>query len=112
AFRDHIIDLKRLHDTITTMERTVEMVRNEELAFTRIPIESTDCRLNAYHSHWLAWWTHCKVMGRDSMKLLPYAMSWLEQHRQKSKVPDSQCVVRSKSRTHRVHLGRPSLGWM
>src|SRR5207245_9519235 len=98
AFRDHIIDLKRLHDTITTMERTVEMVRNEELALTRIPIESTDCRLNAYHSHWFAWWTHCKVMGRDSMKLLPYAIWWLEQHRQKCMLTAYQCVVWSKYR--------------
>jgi hypothetical protein len=112
AARDHIIELKRLHDTISTMEHTVEMVRNEELVLTRLPIDCIDCKLNAYHSHWLDWWTQCKVMGKDSLKLLAYAMWWLQLHRQKSDVPDSQCVVWSKSRTHRVHLGRPSLGGM
>jgi predicted nucleotidyltransferase len=112
AARDHIIELKRLHDTISTMEHTVELIRNEELVLARLPIDGIDCWLNAYHSHWLDWWTRCKVMGKDSMKLLPYAMWWLQIHRQKSTVPDSQCVVWSKSWTHRVHLGRPSLRWM
>jgi hypothetical protein len=112
ASRDHIIELKRLYDTISTMERTVELIRKEELVLTRIAINSIDCQLSAYHSHWLAWWTQCKIMGKDSMKLLPYAMWWLQRHRQQSGLPDSQCVVWSKTGTHRVHLGRPSLGWM
>lgn len=112
APRDHLIELKRLHDTISTMERTVEMVRKEELVLARIPIDSIGCQLNAFHAHWLNWWTHCKVMGKDSMKLLPFAMWWLQQHRQRSECPDSQCIVWSKSYTHRVHLGRPSLAWM
>lgn len=112
AARDHIIELKRLSDTISTMEHTVGMIRNGELVLTRLPIDGIDCRLNAHHSHWLSWWTQCNVMGKDSMKLLPYAMWWLQLHRQKSQVPASQCVVWSKSWTHRVHLGRPSLGWM
>jgi hypothetical protein len=46
------------------------------------------------------------------MKLLAYAMWWLQRHRQESSVPDSRCVVWSKADTHRVHLGRPSLDWM
>jgi hypothetical protein len=111
APRDHIIDLKRLQDLCSTMEHTVELLRNEELALTRIPIENIDCQLNEYHAHWLARCTDCMIMGKDSTKLLSYAMWWLEQHRQKSEVPDS-LVIWSKSRTHRVHLGRPSLRWM
>jgi predicted nucleotidyltransferase len=112
APRDHLVNLKRMRDSVFAMEYTVEMVRKEELVLTRMPIERIDCRLNDHHARRLAVWTQMKVMGKDSMTLLPYAMSWLQHHRQVSEWPDSQCVVWSKSGTHRVHLGRPSLGWM
>jgi hypothetical protein len=71
APRDHIISLKRLHDSFATMECTVELVRNKNLLLTRLAIEDIDCNLNSYHSHWLACWSQCKVMGKESMKLLP-----------------------------------------
>ena len=112
APRNHIISLKRLNDDLATMDQAVEMVEREELVLSRFPLESIDCCLNRHHAHWLAWWTQCKVMGKESLRLLPYAMGWFQERRQQAEVPDSQCIVWSKSRTHRVHLGRPSLGWM
>ena len=111
APRDHIVDLKRLSDQLSTMEQTVEMVGTEALVLNRLPIERIDCQLNAYHTRWLAHWTNCKIMGKASLRLLPYAMWWFEQCHQQSDLPH-HLEVWSKSRTHRVHLGRPSLEGM
>jgi predicted nucleotidyltransferase len=111
APRDHIISLKRLSDHVETMDTVVAMIRDGELSLTRLPIAGINGRLNAHNAHWLDWWTHCRVMGKESLRLLPYAMWWLEQHRQRAGLP-RELEVWSKSRTHRVHLGRPSLIWM
>jgi hypothetical protein len=94
------------------MEETVALVRNEELVLARIPIASIDCRLNAYHTERLDRWTDGRTMGKDSLRVLPFGLWWLEHHRQKSGIPQPQCILWSESHTHRVHLGRPSLGWM
>jgi predicted nucleotidyltransferase len=112
APRDHLLSMKRFNDHVETMERVVEMVADGRLTLTRVPVVDIDLSsLNAHHKHWLDWWTQCKVMGRKSLELLPYGMWWLQQHRQRAGCPH-QLEMYSKSGTHRVHLGRPSLGWM
>jgi predicted nucleotidyltransferase len=111
APRDHLISLKRLHDDISTMERTVRMVRDNELALTRVPIDGINFRLNAEHTQRMKHWTDLAVMGKESIRLLPYALWWFEQYRQKADAPN-QLEIWSKSNTHRVHLGRPSFGLM
>lgn len=111
APRDHIVSLKRLSDSITTMEETVGMLQTEEIVLTRLSIESIDCRLNAFHAHWCEYWTKIKIMGKDSIRLLPYAMWWLEQHGEETICPE-RLELWSASGTHRVDLGRPSLGSM
>jgi predicted nucleotidyltransferase len=109
APRNHLFSLKRLRDGIATMERTVQMVQDHELLFTRIPIEGIQCQLNADHTRWLERWQ--STMGKASHRILPYAFWWFESHRQTSGLPN-QGEIWSRSNTHRVHLGHPSLGWM
>jgi len=93
------------------MDETVQMVRNDELAFTRISMDGIECRLNADHTRQVERWTALGAMGKNSLRILPYGLWWFEQHRQKAYSPN-QLEIFSKSNTHRVHLGRPSLGWM
>jgi hypothetical protein len=104
--------MKRLNDRVETMEEVVEMIENGRLSLTGVPIAAIDCAsLNAQHSHWLDWWSRCRVMGQKSLELLPYGMWWLQQHQQRAE-PPHQMEMYSQSGTHRVHFGRPSLGWM
>lgn len=109
--RHHIVALTRLNDSIATMERAVDMVRQEQLLLTRVPLDRINCRLNAYHAHWLSCWTECRIIEAHLLRLVPYGMWWLEQHRQTAEVPH-QFELWSKSRSHRVDAGRPSLARM
>jgi hypothetical protein len=111
APRNHIVSLKRLSDDLETMEEVVALVEQRRLVLQRLPLEQITPDLNAYHNHWLEHWARCKVMGRQSMELLPYAMWWFQQHRQQCGLPH-QTEIWSKKYTHRVHLGKPRLAWM
>jgi hypothetical protein len=112
APRNHLLSMKRFNDRVETMEEVVEMVADGRLSLTRLPVTGIDpSSLNAHHRHWLDWWTQCGVMGQKSLELLPCGMWWLQQHRQTAECPH-QLEMYGKSGTHRVHFGRPSLGWM
>lgn len=111
APRDHFIDLKRLYDRLHTMESTLEMLHKEELRLAEIPIEEGSRQLNSYHSACLTWWTGLMIVGKKSIRLLPEALWWLELEGQEAEVPEGP-EIWSKSGTHRVHLGRPSLARM
>jgi predicted nucleotidyltransferase len=110
--RDHIVELKRLNDNVSAMQRIVGMIEQGELVFERLPIGEIECSLGDYHAQRLEVCTRLEHLGRDSMRLLPYALWWLEKHQQLGTNPDAECVVWSQSGTHRVHLGRPSLARM
>jgi predicted nucleotidyltransferase len=109
--RNHILSLKRFHDHVERMEEVVAMVAEQQLMLTRLPIGDIIPNLNATNTHWLEHWRRCEVLGKKSLELLPYAMWWFEQHRQECS-PPHQCVMWSRSYTHRADLGRPSLGRM
>jgi predicted nucleotidyltransferase len=111
AERNHLVNLRRLHDSVGVMDDVVRWIDEGALVLTRVSIDSIDLQLNDYHEHWLEHWRKCKVMGQKSMQLLPYAMWWLQQDRQRSQVPH-QTEVLSESHTHRVDVGKPSLGQM
>lgn len=111
AERDHLVNLRRLHDSVGVMEKVVQWVHEGALVLTRLPVDGIDLQLNAYHVHWLEHWRTCPWIGRGTIALMPYAMWWLQQHRQRSQCPH-QAEVWSKSHTHRVDLGKPSLGRM
>ena len=111
AERNHLVNLRRLHDSVGVMDDVVRWIDEGALVLTRVSIDSIDLQLNDYREHWLEHWRKCKVMGQKSMQLLPYAMWWLQQDRQRSQVPH-QTEVLSESHTHRVDVGKPSLGQM
>jgi hypothetical protein len=112
AARDHFVSLKRLNDAVGIMEEVVAMVVDSRLLLTRFPITDIDVSsLNAQHAHRLAHWQKCRVMGKRSLELLPFGMWWMQLHRQESQCPD-QTEMYSETRTHRIHFGRPSIGWM
>ena len=111
AERDHLVNLRRLYDRVGAMEKAVQWVHEGVLVLTRVPIDGIAPQLNAFHTHRLELCRMYKVVGQKSMQLLPYAMWWLQQHRQRSQCPD-KTEIWSESQTHRVNLGKPSLGEM
>jgi hypothetical protein len=112
AERNHLVDLKRLNDSVLVMERVVEMLEQQMLTLTRIPIESITLKLGQYHRRFLEHWTmNCQVMGRKSLETLPYVMWWFEQNRDRCMVPD-RTEVWNQKHTLRCEVGKPSLGWM
>ncbi len=111
APRDHLFSLKRLDDTLDTMQTLVQMVRDQELTLTRIPLAMETCVLNDANLQCLHRWNEGRIVGKQSLKLLPFAMWWFQVHRQRFHSPN-QLVMWSHAYTHRVHLGRPSMSWM
>jgi len=111
AERNHLVNLRRLYDSVGVMEKAVQWLNEGVLVLTRVPVATIVLQLNAYHTHWLEHWRKCPWIGRKTIELTPYAMWWLQQHRQQSQCPH-QAEVWSKSHTHRVDLGKPSLGKM
>lgn len=110
AERNHLVELKRLNDRVSVMERIVEMVEKEML--TRIPIDSITLKLGPYHQRFLEHWTvNCQVMGRKSLETLPYIMWWFEQNRDQCMVPH-RTEAWNRKFTLRCEVGKPSLGWM
>lgn len=89
AERNHLVELKRLNDRVSVMERVVEMIEREMLTLTRIPIDSITLKLGPYHRRFLEHWTtNCQVMGRKSLETLPYVMWWFEQNHDQCMVPN------------------------
>ena len=112
AERNHLLELKRLNDGVSIMEKVVEMVEKEMLTLTRIPVDSITLELDPDHQRWLVHWTvNCQVMGRKSLETLPYVMSWIEQNGERCMAPH-RTEVWNKKFTLRCEVGKPSLGWM
>jgi hypothetical protein len=100
------------NDDLETMDKVVEMVADGRLVLVRLPLaEIALSQLNADHLERLARWREAGVMGKRSLELLPSGMWWMQLHGQLCQTPQ-QAEMYSKSWTHRVHFGRPSLGWM
>jgi hypothetical protein len=75
-------------------------------AWVRKGTAAGECHYDAVHHV-----AGCRTLGKESIKALPYAMLWFQMHRQQCAVPQ-RTEIWSRSQTHRVEIGRPSLAWM
>ncbi len=107
--RNHLFELRRLHDTLVTMNKAVKLVESGGLTLKRIPIETIQPLLTVKEKEWLG--RRSYYAGEKTSALLPYLVWWLRQHRQKI---GNNCHAEyySVSWTHRLHLGRPCLRQM
>lgn len=72
--RAHFTYLKRFDSQLQTMANVTEAISQGFLKLTRFDAEKVEPNLNPLYQHSYDWWVHCKVMGKRSMKLLPYGM--------------------------------------
>jgi len=111
--RDHLVSLKRLDDNQDTMEAAVKMVREHQLVLTRLSMSDIKLALNQSNSDRLNHLVVGAAIGRASAKVWPFGLWWLEQEGQAwGRNHSDKTEFYSEGRTHRVHLGRPSLRWM
>lgn len=107
APRNHLISMRRTRDMVNVMEKTVEAIESGVLTFTRIPMDDLDIKLDANHQQWIERWRSVDRLGKKSTELLPYAMWWLQRHRQRRYFP-YRTTICSQNGSHRVQLGRLS----
>jgi hypothetical protein len=111
--RAHFANLKRFNGDLRTMVNVTEAISQGFLKMTRIDAQKVEPNLNPLYQHWYDWWVHCKVMGRNSMKLLPFGMWWLQEQPgqacQQPEPPRHDCTMYSKDLKYVVYFGTPPL---
>jgi predicted nucleotidyltransferase len=111
--RAHFANLKRFYGELTTMVNVTETVSQRFLKLTRIDAEKVEPNLNPLYQHWFDWWMQCRVMGKNSMKLLRHGMWWLQEQRGQARrrphPPQHDCTMYSEDGKYVVYIGNPPL---
>jgi Nucleotidyltransferase domain len=111
--RAHFANLKRFNSNLRTMVNVTEAVSQGFLKLTRIDAEQVEPTLNSMYQHWYDWWMQCKVMGKNSMKLLRHGMWWLQEQRSQARrrphSPRHDCTMYSEDWKYVVYFGNPPL---
>ncbi|HVC96867.1 MAG TPA: nucleotidyltransferase domain-containing protein [Pirellulales bacterium] len=111
--RAHFANLKRFRSDLRTMVNVTEAVSQGFLKLTRIDAEKVEPNLNRLYQYWYDWWVQCKVMGRNSMKLLRHGMWWVQEQRGQARrrpdPPEHDGVMYSEDRKYVVYFGNPPL---
>ena len=110
--RGHFFPLRRLNASLAEMEAVTELLSSGQLVLTRIPVSQIDPKVGAWHQHWIDHWSTAFRFGKETLKLVPYALWWLERHRQRldrEKPNWSIDATSISTRSYRVLMGSPSL---
>jgi hypothetical protein len=111
--RAHFANLKRFNGDLQAMVNATEAISQGFLKLTRIDAESVEPKLNSLYQHWYDWWVGCKVMGKNSMKLLHHGMWWLQGQRGQAGrqpiPPQHDGTMSSRDGKYIVYFGNPSL---
>lgn len=111
--RAHFANLKRFNGNVLAMENVTQAVARGLLKLTRIDAASVEPSLNPLYQDRYDWWIHCKVMGKQSMKLLLHGMWWMQKQQGQSlqlpSPPQHDGIMTSNDRKYAVHFGNPSL---
>ncbi|MHB1033376.1 MAG: nucleotidyltransferase domain-containing protein [Pirellulales bacterium] len=111
APRSEIFPLKRLRDDCATMQEVVDLIAAGEVLLTRIPVAELDLKLDLRHEAQLGLWKERKLLGKELARTMPYALRWLESCGERCG-SSPRTEVWSKTKSHRVEMGRPSLAEM
>lgn len=111
--RGHFADLHRFRGDVGMMKNISEAVEKKLLKLTRIDASAVQPDLNPIYQRWYDHWVKCKVMGKDSMKLLKHGMWWIQQQRgqslQEPDPPGHDGIMWSEDWKYVVYFGSPSL---
>lgn len=111
--RAHFADLKQFKAELRTMINITEAISQGFLKLTRIDADAVEPALNPTYQHWYDWWVDCKVMGKQSMKLLRHGMWWLQeqndQRAHRPHPPRQGATMCSGDGKFAVYFGQPPL---
>lgn len=109
--RAHFGEVKRFRTDVRAMLNVTEAISQNYLKLTRINADTTDAILNPLYEYWYDHWVKCKVMGKDSMKLLRHGMWWMQQQRgqmwQRPHSPRNDGILCSDGGKYAVYFGVP-----
>jgi hypothetical protein len=107
--RHHFINVKRAGCNLEAVENVTEMIDTGVLTLEKLPLGDTAPPLNREFQHWLDHWTRIGAMGAAALKVLPWAMWWLqEQGARRPRIDRPTGVVDDDWRFH-VQIGRMPL---
>jgi hypothetical protein len=111
--RAHFADLRRFKGDLRMMLNVTEAISQGYLKLTRIDAGTVDPILNPLYRHWYDHWVKCRVMGKESMKLLQHGLWWMQQQRgqrwEHPQPPDHDGTMCSRDRVYAVYFGNPPL---
>lgn len=76
--RNHFIEVRRTAGSADDVESVTELLDTGALTLTRLELDRTEPRLAPAFRHCLDHWTRVRALGSDSLKVLPWAMWWLQ----------------------------------
>lgn len=77
--RNHFIDVRRTQSTVDDVLFVTELIDSKALNLQCLPLKGVGPRLNREFQQWLAHWTRVRAVGADALKVLPWAMWWIQE---------------------------------
>lgn len=111
--RGHFASLKRFRGSLRSMINVSEAVDLQLLRLARLDAAEVEPELNPVYQYWFDWWVECKVMGKDSMKILRHGLWWMQQQRgqawHRPHPPRHEGIMCSEDWKYAVYFGQPPL---
>ncbi len=105
--RNYLCDIRRVHSNFADMTEITELVGRGAIKLTRIPVETIDLRLNAFHKRELEISISLQCWSKKTAEVAAYAMWWLQQRRKK--FPAFENETRFFIKPYYVDFGKPFL---
>jgi len=104
--RHHFIDPKKAGCCLTDVESVTKMIDDGVLRLDRLRLDGIDPQLSREFQRWCDHWTQCKVMGSAALKVLPWAMWWVQEQGAKRPRLWDHGDVGDENRRVRAAIGR------
>jgi Nucleotidyltransferase domain len=110
--RNYFIDVKKAGCSRNEVVKVTEMIEAGILDLRRVCLDQIDPELNGEFKRWCDHWTGCRLMGAQSLKLLPWAMWWIQEQGGKRPHPGDRTEVWDERMRFRAAMGSFSLAYM
>ncbi len=111
--RGFFANLRLFSATNHTMRLVTRAINERVLKLNRTALSDIHLRLNTIYAACLDRWRESRAVGRDSLKVLPYGLHWLQrqpgQAEYRPQLPSQMAGISSHDFRHCVYLGRPFL---
>jgi hypothetical protein len=77
--RNHFIEVRRTAGSVDDVESVTELIGGGALTLRPLELDGIEPRLNPAFRGWLDYWTRVRAFGAEALKVLPWAMWWLQE---------------------------------